>query len=202
MKKYFKVLFIVSFILFIILFSSLVHIFNKGFYSDKFEENGAYATFGKDEVDNVNSEVFGYFLFKNNLETDFFNEKEKEHLRDVRILFLIGYILLFASFLALIIFIYFFKNSLDKLFLLSGLSGLLLLLILILLTFLDYNFLFTLFHEVFFEENSWIFGVGENIVNIYTYNLFYDIFLRIIATVFSLFLLISLICLIKNRLKY
>lgn len=198
MKQHLKILFIVNIIIFIILLSSAINIFNQNFYSQKFKENGAYDSFGIEEVDKVNSELFGYFLFMNNLETDFFNEEEKEHLKDVRNLFIIGYMLLLISFITLIASIYFYEFS--KLFLISGITGILIILIIIFLSFIDFNFLFVLFHKVFFKEGTWIFDT--NITKIYTYDLFYDIFIRILITSIMLFLALILMYLIKNRLKY
>src|SRR3989344_7679184 len=95
--KHLKIFF---FVLLIILFSSLVNIFNASFYENKFRENGAYEKFGE-EAYIANSEVFDYFVFESRLETDFFNEKEKKHLEDVRNLFIIGYALLLLSLISL-----------------------------------------------------------------------------------------------------
>lgn len=196
MKQYLRYFFIANIILFVILLSFTIHIFNKGFYSQKFEENGAYATFGKDRVDKINSEVFGYFLLKNDLETDFFNSREKDHLKDVRTLFITGYILFFV----LAIFLYFYRQNLLKLLLISGIIGLLTIFIIFFLSFMDFNFLFTLFHKIFFKEGTWIFDSG--ITQIYTYDLFYDIFFRSLITSILLFITLILALFIKNRLKY
>lgn len=200
MKQHLRYFFIVNVILFIILLSFTVHIFNKGFYSQKFEENGAYDSFGKDKVDKINSEVFGYFLLKNDLETDFFNSREKNHLNDVRTLFITGYILLFISFFTLVIFLYFYKHEIFKLFLISGIAGLSIVFIITFLSFIDFNFLFTLFHRIFFKEGTWIFDSG--ITSMYTYDLFYDMFLRILITSVILFIALISVFFIKNKLKY
>lgn len=197
MKQYLRYLFVVNAILFIILLSFTIHVFNKEFYSHKFEENGAYATFGKDKIDKVNSEVFGFFLLKNNLETGFFNEKEKEHLKDVRTLFIKGYVLLFISFFILVAL---YKQWAFKLFLASGLAGLLIILIITLLSFINFNFLFTLFHKIFFKDGTWIFDSG--IIQVYTYDLFYNMFLRILITSVIFFIALISLFFIKNKLKY
>lgn len=200
MKQYLKYFFIVNIIAFITLFSFAIHVFNLDIYSQKFRENGAYDTFGKDKVDEVNSQVFDYFLLKNDLETDFFNDREKEHLKDVRSLFIIGYILLFLTLIALIFSIYFYKKDVFNLFLISGIAGLSSVFIIILLYFIDFNFLFNLFHEIFFVEGTWSFD--SNIVQVYTYDLFYDMFLRVLITSTIFFVMAILAFLIKNRLKY
>ena len=200
MKQYLRYFFIVNFIVFIILFSFSIHVFNQNFYSQRFEENGAYDSFGKDEVNKVNSEVFGYFLLKNDLETNFFNTQEKEHLKDVRTLFIIGYILLFISFFTLVIFLYFYRQDVFKLFLISGAVGLFVIAIITFLSLIDFNFLFILFHKTFFKEGTWIFNSG--ITQMYTYDLFYDLFLRILITSIMLFIALILVFSIKNRLKY
>ena len=95
--KQIKILF---FVLLIILLSFLVNIFDSNFYNEKFKENGAYETFGE-EAYSVNTEVFKYFSFRGELNTNFFNDKEKEHLKDVRRLFIGGYILLLISLFSL-----------------------------------------------------------------------------------------------------
>ncbi len=200
MKQYLRYLFIANIILFIILLSFTIHIFNKGFYSQKFEENGAYDTFGKDRTDKINSEVFGYFLLKNDLETNFFNSREKDHLKDVKSLFITGYILFFISFFTLVIFLYFDKQNMFKLLLVSGIAGLLIIFIITFLSFMDFNFLFTLFHKVFFKDGTWIFDSG--ITQVYTYDLFYDVFFRILITSVVLFIALIIMFFIKNRLKY
>ncbi|MBI2107309.1 DUF1461 domain-containing protein [Candidatus Woesearchaeota archaeon] len=200
MKQYLRFFFIANIIIFVILFSSAFHVFNNEFYSQKFEQNGAYDTFGKDKVDEVNSQVFEYFLLKNNLETDFFDNREKKHLEDVRFLFIAGYILLFLTFIVLILFIYFYRKDLFNLLLISGIFGLFFVTFVVILSLTDFDFLFIAFHKIFFTQGTWSFD--SNLVQVYTYDLFYSIFLRILITSTILFLMAILAFLIKNRLKY
>ncbi len=173
----------------------LVNIFNTGFYEEKFKENGAYEKFGE-EAYTANAEVFKYLSLREDLGTDFFNEKEKEHLKDVRRLFIFGYILLLISFFSLS---FIKKTELNEILLKSGTIGFGFVLLLIFLSYFGFNVLFTGFHEVFFKGGTWLFSLEENITNLYTFDLFHDLFLRILFTSISLFFLLIIFCMVKIK---
>ena len=190
--KQIKILF---FVLLIILLSFLVNIFDSNFYNENFKENGAYETFGE-EAYSVNTEVFKYFSFRGELNTNFFNDKEKEHLKDVRRLFIGGYILLLISLFSLS---FVKKKELNSIFLKSGLVGVAFILLVFILSYFGFNALFTGFHEVFFEEGTWLFNPDENITKLYTFDLFYELFLRILLTSIFLFFLLIIIYMVKVK---
>lgn len=174
---------ILCFILFLVFSSLIVNIFNPEYYNSKFKVNGAYEKFGED-VFSVNKEVLGYVAGVRELETDFFSEKEKNHLGDVRVLFLAGYSLFLITFLSLL---FIKKTELSDILFKSGVIGAGFILLLIVLSYINFELLFTFFHQLSFKEGTWLFNANDKIIQIYTFDLFFDLFLRILLTSLALF---------------
>ena len=116
--------------------------------------------------------------------------------QDVRRLFIGGYILLLISLFSLS---FVKKKELNSIFLKSGLVGVAFILLVFILSYFGFNALFTGFHEVFFEEGTWLFNPDENITKLYTFDLFYELFLRILLTSIFLFFLLIIIYMVKVK---
>ena len=82
---------IVSYLIFIFFAPALIFInfnflvFNHGFYKSQFEKLNVYETFGSKEiVDNQSEMLIGYLCCGKELDQNFFTERERLHLSDVK----------------------------------------------------------------------------------------------------------------------
>ena len=172
--------------------------FDGSYYEKKFLEYGLYE--GIPQLSSIHNRVIDFIKGKNNELPDAFNEREKQHLADVR-----GVVRELSNFLYFLIVlflvlsitsIYKLKNKKRIINFLGGAlfySGLLTItvsVILFLLIIFDFAAAFESFHMMFFEKGSYIFDPSkEMLVRIYPEDLFMDLGLRIMKFV----LLISLI---------
>ncbi|MFP4403141.1 MAG: DUF1461 domain-containing protein [Candidatus Woesearchaeota archaeon] len=213
-------LFIISFLIFILILltNTLLIFYDNKFTTNQFKLNNAYYTI--ENVSLIDKEIREYLTFKkNNLTTNFLNEKEKKHLYDVKILFLLGMIL---SIILLISIIYsFFKlykkiktnnnkinkiyqkeinfkkfiKKLSNIFLISFFISLIFGLICYLLKNM-FNFFFILFHKIFFFNDLWIMDINDKITLLYSNSFFLNsiiaIIFRTILILFSLSIIIYL----------
>ncbi len=142
------------------------------------------------------------------VEQDFFNEQDRFHMGEVQGLFLgglalrrIGFVVLAAS-LAILVFC---KADLRKILARSyqitvGILGALILLLGI-GVFRNFNAVFTKFHEIFFDNDLWLFDPAEDyMIRMLPEGLFFDMVIRI-GVLFLGGLVILLICSILCRQK-
>ena len=176
-----KIPVIISVFLLLLLIPVNLFSFNNDFYFSKFEENNLYEKFEED----INLEferVLDYLVKGNNIEGEFFNSKEKEHLEDVRGLYIISWVLIIISLIVLVIsyFILRKKEFLDSLRK-GGIVTLVFIVVLGLLVLFDFNSVFTKFHEIFFSNNLWLLNPEtDNLIKLLPINVFVDIMKRIL----------------------
>lgn len=136
-----------------------------------------------------------------------FEEREILHLADVRDVInsaLITLYLLIALFALMLIILYMtdknFLHDLKVVFLLSS-AGIVFFSGALFLLSSQFDFLFVQFHEIFFEQGSWIFPPGSRLVTIFPQAFFQNIFYKIIlnSALFSAIILIVLIFLRKKQ---
>jgi integral membrane protein (TIGR01906 family) len=160
-------------------------LFDESFYEQKFVEYQVYERFGKEKVDSVNLELLDYFRNDECYCTiDFFTFEEQTHLYDVKKAVVGNSSLAFtASVLALLFIIlalFIDYKSLIKKFPVILISGgiftVLVSLLLILLSKFNFNFVFTYFHELLFEQGTWLFPAESNLIGMYPFAFFYDVF--------------------------
>jgi integral membrane protein (TIGR01906 family) len=165
-------------------------LFNENYYKEEFRKYNIYSQFP--DADKTNSDVLDYF--KNNdklIKNNFFNDREKQHLLDVKNLInsvfsLFNYLLL-IFFILLIILVMITKNKKNLIKYISAILtyGSILTLIKILffflLTKLNFTSFFTSFHKLFFPQGNWLFNPAiDKIILLYPENFFYDIAQKII----------------------
>ncbi len=163
-----KIWVISSIFLILVLLPINIFPFNEGFY--KLE--------GNEKIEF--SKVLNYLENGAEVESDFFNSKEREHLRDVRMIFLIIDALLIISILSLFISSYILKKKefLDGL-MKGGYISLGFVVILGLISFLDFNFIFIKFHEIVFTNNLWMLDPNkDNLIRLLPQEIFFDILKR------------------------
>ena len=173
--------------------------FDRGLYKEEFSKHNAYDNLKYYNVEKINDEVLNYLTNgKNNniIRNDFFNEREKQHLLDVKRLVqgvLSIYHFSITVFLLSIIILFLLMN-----FNFSGISRKLLIILTFgsLLTFLgaglaylpsslNFDFAFDTFHKTFFSPGTYLFNPEfEGIVVLYPKNLFLDLLFRIIFSIF------------------
>ena len=147
-----RILLILSIILFIILLNFRLYIYNINYYQDEYEKLNIYDNIPKKQALENTISLFDYFKDDKPL-TSFFNNKEKQHLADVKNIINKTIILFYISLVLLIVLLFLNrKNPFNSILL----SGIFLVIIPILLSFLNFNSTFINFHLVFFNNNLWI----------------------------------------------
>ena len=197
-----KVLFIVSLILLVVTLGFKLYMFNFDLYQKEFTKLNIY-----EKIPDADKNALNLINFINNKESlnNFFNEREKQHLNDVKTLYknlnLIFYLTLILTILFLIYFIY-IKNY--KIIYSSFLISSLIIFILVLLFFMfDFNYLFEKFHILVFNNDLWQLNPQEdNLINLFPEQIQYNITKKIfISILISAFILIILALIIKFKTK-
>jgi len=167
--------------------------FDQDLYKEEFLKYNVYENLENYDVENINNDVLNYLTDGNNLiENDFFNQREKTHLLDVKIL--IGKILSIYYYsiilFILLIFILFYLFNFNfrligKRILIISLFGSLVTLLdaaaFFLLSKFNFEFTFDFFHKTFFSPGTFTFNPNfENIVVLYPQNLFFDLLINIV----------------------
>lgn len=182
--------------------------FDKAVYKKEFSKYNVYENLEDYDIESINDDVLNYF--KNNddnnlIANDFFNEREKTHLLDVKHLiekvFAAYYsaIILFLLLFSILIFLMNlnFKIIIRRLLIILAIGSLLALLdgiILFLFSRFNFNFVFGWFHKSFFSFGTYTFDpLYENIVILYPQNLFFDFLIlmvsnTILSSIISIFL--------------
>lgn len=190
-------------------------VFDNGVYKKEFEKYNVYDRLDNYDIEKINNDVLNYLKYKNTeLNNNFFNQREKTHLKDVKdlvqlILFLFYFsIALFFVLLSLSIVLN--KKNLKKIiknigvvFFFSGILTFLDAFVFWLIVKLNFDFAFGLMHKIFFKEGTYVFDLSfENIVVLYPQGLFYDVTVKVVldTLVFSLVLfLVGLSILVYNK---
>jgi len=174
---------------FVIIFSSFKAIaFDINYYNEKFTELQVYQNdmFADEDVLGETAELLTYLKQgKGEIQSDFYNQREKDHLVDVREKFKMGMSLRrFFFFFSVILLLFLFKIQPDKKDYIKSLGRYLALgagltiIILGLFWFSASNFesAFTSFHEMSFEDDTWVFDENvDHLVNMFPLQFFEDI---------------------------
>ena len=163
----------------ILLFSFRLVVFDAGFYKSEFEKYGIYEKFDRGTADSVAENLISYMKSGEPL-SDFFNEKEKLHMTDVRSLVRM---LLIAMYVLLGIIVSPFIRS-KKYFLRSLLYGggiaLFVILLFSIFSFTNFDAIFHKFHELSFSNDFWMLDPEvDNLKALMPDGFFYDALFRI-----------------------
>lgn len=187
-----KILNILAFFLFLVLIPINLFSFDEDFYHSEFNKYEVYDKFSED-VDIEFSKVLRYLDNGNDIDSDFFNNKEIEHLRDVRRLFVIKDVLIVISIVFLFIsFILKKKEFLDSLKI-GGIITLIFVVLIGILSLFDFNSVFLKFHEIAFTNDLWLLDPEtDNLINLLPQEVFFDIFKRslLLSLILSLIIVI------------
>lgn len=187
-KRYFII--IIPFLIILLNFKFLVY--DTGFYEQEFEKNNVYEKIQKETAKENILLLIGYFKNKNELTTDFFSEKEKLHLKDVKNM--VNYAIYLPYFLSgtlVLFFIYFRKSFVEHLFR-GGILTIFLILFFLLLSTFSFNILFWNFHLLFFRNDYWLLEPSSNLIKLFPTTFFADFIKTVMlrSLVFSAILII------------
>jgi integral membrane protein (TIGR01906 family) len=169
----------ISILLFVILFfiiilsSTFIVIFNQSFYERECKQ------LGTDCEKSIG--VLNYLNNKTPLNSEF-NEREIDHMKDVKnliIFFMIFYLILLIIFLAVIILnlLYNQKNFANFLviyLIYGGVFSILITVLFSLMIFFGFEFIFNLFHGIFFKSGTWIFSQEDLLIKLFPIGFFMD----------------------------
>lgn len=154
-KKILLIIFCIAFTLSIILISLRLVAFGKANYIENFRENNIYEQLPDAEarLDNLIS----YMKTNQPLNPEYYNEKEIQHMKDVKRIIDIAALTLLLSmtFSGVYIARKWKDKQMWKSLIIAGIASLCSLLLLALLS-LNFDTFFTTFHKIFFTNNSWI----------------------------------------------
>lgn len=177
----------------LVLFTNLkLYSLNFNYYQKEFTKLNVY-----DNIPQANEHALNLIKYMNNKEelSNFFNEQEKTHLHDVKYLINLAFIIFYLVLILTLMFLMYFIYKKKYLIILDSLITSSLIIILLQIIFLITNFSsnFLLFHEILFTNNLWLFNPGDNIVNLFPEEFFYDISLKIMlnSLIISLILIVS-----------
>ena len=184
--------------IFILLTSVELVAFDMSFYKKEYEKYDIVNNLGIGEKDLIESteKLLDYLKDKrddldfkiiiNGQEQEFFSPRDKLHMVDVKHLFVMGRYIRNYIFVILLIFVPVFmykktKYRISNLLISTACVGILPVIILIILMNIDFNKYFTIFHEIFFDNDLWLLDPKvDTLVNIFPENFFYDTAIRII----------------------
>ncbi|MFH2028381.1 MAG: DUF1461 domain-containing protein [Nanoarchaeota archaeon] len=185
--------------------------FDENFYRVEFVKHEVYENFP--DVNEVNSKLLHYLRYDktdNLVDIDKYNDREKQHLLDVKwvVQGLLSYLNYIAIACVVLIITLFFLNKKEFTYNMGavcvfggGLTFLLALLIVI-LSQLNFGFLFTKFHQAFFKAGTWLFSAEDNLIKIYQEKIFFDILQNILFTALFLAGIVLVIGLLLKTKKY
>ena len=180
-------------ILLIISFNFLLT--SDNFFQQQLSKHGSY-----DRVDNanqINKAVLQYLTSETpSLQVENFNEREETHLSDVKDVFKqLNDLMIVAFFLliALIAFLIRKEQSFRNLCFETSKICLIILLVAAIFSIVSFSFLFTSFHQVFFESGTWLFNNNDLLIKLYPNDFFNDFFqnILILTVLYNLILLVA-----------
>lgn len=159
--------------------------FNERYYEKQYIKNGVYSQISKEQVDEATKQLISYLRDGKELQGDYFNEKEKQHLKDVRnlikILLIIFGILIITGATIIVISLKENKRVLGKSLIIGGVLTILVIALLFLLL-TNFEYAFIKFHEIIFNNNLWLLNPAtDKLIIMFPENFFYDVTQNIVV---------------------
>lgn len=166
--------------------------FNDSFYAKKFDEYGVKSQIPEAEA--LHSKVMDFITGKSNTLPSIFNEREKQHLADVRMLVrnlniavylvMVLFVMLLVMFGLLLMEEAYVTGFMGKILVLGGSLSLIISFVFLLLAMFSFAPAFDSFHRIFFAQGTYTFNPeNELIVKLYPEELFRDLGIKIMKTV-------------------
>ena len=209
LKRIALIILIIFLPLFFLLQSTELNTFNRNLYLKSYEKHDAMEITGRtmEELDGITQTILQYL--RKGLDEEvlrpFFNEREVNHMKDVKFLFKYGFIFknisLALSLLVIVIVIiskeyrYFAKGLFYGIFAWWGLF-----ILLFLLATMDFTKYFTYFHLIFFDNDLWLLNPRTDLlIQMLPEQFFIGIFRRIILLFVSILATIQIIAYILMK---
>jgi integral membrane protein (TIGR01906 family) len=193
-----QIFFVLIFVSSIYLASANSVIYNEQFYNQEFDKFNTYDKISN--ADEISDSIIGFFQNNGELYNGF-NEKETNHMNDVKLLVNKTDNLLFIFSIILIVILsvlLFYNKNINKLIISAGITGLV-----VPIPFLLFNFsnVFTKFHLIFFPQGNWQFPLDSLLIQLFPNQFFYDAVVLIIlkTSIFSILLIILGFYLVNKR---
>ncbi|HLD12780.1 MAG TPA: DUF1461 domain-containing protein [Candidatus Nanoarchaeia archaeon] len=158
----------------IILSNFVIVLFSDGFYHDRFERYGTYDKLGKVAADAELDIIQSYFLgSEETLNSTLLTARERVHMLEVRDI-MRKVLFLWLSVVLLFVVSAFLHPNWPKVLLWGGLAVVPLCLLLV---FFSLNFVtsFIAFHELFFQDSSWLLASDSKLLILFPQELFSDV---------------------------
>ena len=183
---------LVVFVLLILSFNFLLN--SDNFFQEQLSKHGSYARVGNAEE--INKAVVDYLMLETNeLQVGGFNEREVSHLADVkRIVWQLNNLMIAMFFLltALLAFLVKRVGGFRTLCWEISKTSLIILFVMAVFSILSFSFLFTGFHQVFFDSGTWLFNKDDLLIKLYPIGFFKEFFqnILILTVLYNLLLLV------------
>jgi integral membrane protein (TIGR01906 family) len=180
MKKIVSSIIVIIIPVFILLLVFQIAVFDLGYFEKKFVENNTMEITGLDldQLVRVSDETLKYLRDErqdlilheeiDGVEIQVFEENELSHMRDVKTLFINGFLIKNATmFISIVCLIYlFFKDRkvVYKAIRAGSFLFLLIIGIIAVMAYIDFNGVFIIFHKLLFSNNLWIMDPKEDIM--------------------------------------
>ncbi len=188
------IILIVALILVVFLGNFRLLLFNDIFYEKEFDKLNVYEKIPKEEAIKNTNILLEKIHYNTPIETDFFNEKEKQHMDDVQNLMQKAFFLLSISVIAVIIFSILNIKRLSTPFIISGT---IIILLVIFSSLINFDKVFLQLHEISFTNDLWKLNPQtDNLIKLFPQQFFYDF----VKTVFIKSALIGLILILSGLL--
>jgi integral membrane protein (TIGR01906 family) len=124
-----------------------------------------------------------------------YTSSELSHLKDVKkVMGFIDYLFYFSLLVCTLVITYYRKSQqqLKKMFKYSGLTVLIIMGLILIISILSFNFMFTIFHQIFFPQGNWMFASNSLLIETFPIEFFISISSKIflLTIIFSTGLLI------------
>jgi integral membrane protein (TIGR01906 family) len=195
-----SVVFVMALVLVLLFTNVQFAAFNRGYYSQQYEKYQVPQNIGisKPDLMNATEQLLNYMDGKRDhldfqmpikgVQQEFFSERDKLHMIDVQNLFIQGKLIRNISLLYCVLFalwVYFMaKNKqkrFSKLMIYTFVTGVIPVLLLAILMNIDFYKYFTIFHEIFFDNDLWQLSPSKDrLINMFPEAFFSDIAFKIV----------------------
>ncbi|HYE09068.1 MAG TPA: TIGR01906 family membrane protein [Patescibacteria group bacterium] len=195
-----SVVFVVALVLVLLFTNVQFAAFNRGYYSQQYEKYQIPQNIGisKPDLMNATEQLLNYMDGKRDnldfempikgVQQEFFSERDKLHMIDVQNLFVQGKLIRNISFLYCVLFAVWFyfkaenkQKRFSKLMIYTFVAGIIPVLLLAILMNIDFYKYFTIFHEIFFDNDLWqLYPSKDRLINMFPEAFFSDIAFKIV----------------------
>ena len=146
------------------------------------------------ELDQNQQKTFDFLQGEDNLSKENITKAELSHLKDVQqVMNGTNYFFYVLLFICTLIFTYYKKK--EKIYLLKygGITTLILFVLVSLISLISFNFLFIIFHQIFFPQGNWMFAQTSFLITTFPITFFISITTKIIISTLILAIIFILL---------